>query len=74
MKRPAVVNRDTREGSFGQSQELTVVDKFGVWLSKRQIQHTVGDSQGEVRLPDRLHVAVHDGSDRLPHTPCASPS
>jgi SAM-dependent methyltransferase len=41
-----VLSRDTRDGSFGQSNELTVVDKFGVWLSKRQIQRTVGDLTG----------------------------
>jgi hypothetical protein len=29
------------------------------------IQHTVGDIEVELRLTDRLHVAVHDGSDRL---------
>ena len=31
------------------------------------IQHTVGDIEVELRLTDRLQVAVHDGSDRLPH-------
>ncbi len=41
-----MISPDTREGSFGQSKDLTVVDRFGVWLSKRQIQHTVGDLTG----------------------------
>jgi SAM-dependent methyltransferase len=33
---------DTRATSFGQTSGPSLVDRFGVWLSKRQIQHTVG--------------------------------
>jgi SAM-dependent methyltransferase len=36
---------DTRSTSFGQAG-TSVVDKFGVWLSRRQIQHTVGHLRG----------------------------
>jgi SAM-dependent methyltransferase len=36
----------TRETSFGQARPPTVVDRFGVWLSKRQIQHSVGRLHG----------------------------
>jgi SAM-dependent methyltransferase len=35
-----------RSESFGQSHRLTPVDRFGVWLSKRQIKRTVGDLTG----------------------------
>src|SRR5688572_7406690 len=35
-----------RETSFGESRPPTVVDRFGVWLSKRQIQRTVGRLDG----------------------------
>jgi SAM-dependent methyltransferase len=37
---------DSRTTSFGQSKDLSVVDRFGVWLSRRQIRHTVGDLAG----------------------------
>jgi SAM-dependent methyltransferase len=37
---------DTRSGSFGQTQKLTIIDRFGVWLSKRQIRRTVGSLKG----------------------------
>jgi len=35
-----------RETSFGQTRPPTVVDRFGVWLSKRQIQRSVGRLEG----------------------------
>jgi SAM-dependent methyltransferase len=38
---------DTRTASFGQRSDLSVVDRFGVWLSKRQIRHSVGDLSGK---------------------------
>ena len=37
-----MTSRDTRATSFGQISDPSLVDRFGVWLSKRQIQHTVG--------------------------------
>ena len=37
---------DSRTTSFGQADDLTMVDRFGVWLSQRQIRHTVGDLTG----------------------------
>jgi SAM-dependent methyltransferase len=37
---------DTRTTAFGQSKDLSVVDRFGVWLSQRQIRNTVGDLAG----------------------------
>jgi SAM-dependent methyltransferase len=37
---------ESRVTSFGQQKAPSVVDRFGVWLSKRQIRHTVGDLTG----------------------------
>ncbi|GAA0725791.1 class I SAM-dependent methyltransferase [Dactylosporangium roseum] len=37
---------DTRTTSFGEQADLTMVDRFGVWLSQRQIRRTVGDLTG----------------------------
>ena len=37
-----------RTSSFGQSGKVTVVDRFGVWLSKRQIRRVVGPLAGKV--------------------------
>jgi len=36
-----------REGAFGQNYEPTVVDRFGVWLSARQIQRYAGPFDGK---------------------------
>lgn len=38
---------DTRTTSFGQSRNLSVVDRFGVYLSRRQIRRTVGELTGK---------------------------
>ena len=38
---------DTRTTSFGQSRNLSVVDRFGVYLSRRQIRRTVGELSGK---------------------------
>jgi 2-polyprenyl-3-methyl-5-hydroxy-6-metoxy-1,4-benzoquinol methylase len=38
---------DTRTTSFGQTSGPSLVDRFGVWLSKRKIQHTVGTLAGK---------------------------
>jgi SAM-dependent methyltransferase len=38
---------DTRVTSFGQTSAPSLVDRFGVWLSKRQIRHTVGNLSGK---------------------------
>src|SRR3954453_20492560 len=35
-----------RSRSFGESGNVTVVDRFGVWLSKRQIERAVGSLSG----------------------------
>ena len=37
-----MTSRDTRATSFGEIGDPSLVDRFGVWLSKRQIQHSVG--------------------------------
>jgi SAM-dependent methyltransferase len=42
-----MTSRDARATSFGESSDLSPVDRFGVWLSKRQIQHTVGGLAGK---------------------------
>ncbi len=36
-----------RSSSFGESGDATVVDRFGVWLSKRQIEKVVGPLAGK---------------------------
>jgi SAM-dependent methyltransferase len=36
-----------RATSFGQGGDVTVIDRFGVWLSKRQIQRVVGPLAGK---------------------------
>jgi SAM-dependent methyltransferase len=36
-----------RTNSFGQSGKVTFVDRFGVWLSKRQIKRVVGPLAGK---------------------------
>ncbi len=38
---------DARTSSFGQGHKVTIVDRFGVWLSKRQIRKSVGDLRGK---------------------------
>jgi len=38
---------DGRSSSFGESGDVTVVDRFGVWLSKRQINRVVGTLVGK---------------------------
>jgi SAM-dependent methyltransferase len=38
---------DGRSSSFGQEGDVTVVDRFGVWLSKRQINRVVGTLVGK---------------------------
>src|ERR1700704_1584061 len=43
---PSMTSAESRSTSFGQADDLTVVDRFGVWLSQRQIRHTVGDLAG----------------------------
>jgi SAM-dependent methyltransferase len=42
-----MTSRDTRATSFGQTSDLSPLDRFGVWLSKRRIQHTVGSVVGK---------------------------
>lgn len=42
-----MTNREIRTKSFGQTSEPSLVDRFGVWLSKRQIQHRVGSLAGK---------------------------
>src|SRR5690242_1972282 len=44
---PAMTGRETRTKSYAQTSDLNLVERFGVWLSKRQIQHTVGDLAGK---------------------------
>ncbi|RNM13791.1 class I SAM-dependent methyltransferase [Nocardioides pocheonensis] len=36
-----------RTSAFGESGKVTVVDRFGVWLSKRQIEKVVGSVKGK---------------------------
>jgi SAM-dependent methyltransferase len=38
---------DARTTSFGQTSGPSLVDRFGVWLSERQIQRTVGSLTGK---------------------------
>ena len=36
-----------RSSSFGEGGDVTIVDRFGVWLSKRQIEKVVGPVSGK---------------------------
>ena len=40
-----------RQGSFGQDRQPTLVDRFGIWLSMRQLQRVLGPLKG-ARLLD----------------------
>ena len=42
-----MTDADGRSSSFGESGDVTVVDRFGVWLSKRQINRVVGTLVGK---------------------------
>jgi SAM-dependent methyltransferase len=42
-----MANPETRTTSFGEAGRTTIVDRFGVWLSQRQIRHTVGNLAGK---------------------------
>jgi SAM-dependent methyltransferase len=42
-----MTSRNARATSFGEISDPSLVDRFGVWLSKRQIQHTVGSLGGK---------------------------
>ena len=42
-----MTSRDARATSFGEISDPSPVDRLGVWLSKRQIQHTVGGVAGK---------------------------
>jgi len=37
----------SRQTSYGQSNRLTLIDRFGVWLSMRRIRSHVGDGRGK---------------------------
>jgi SAM-dependent methyltransferase len=41
------VREGRREGAYGQNYELTAVDRFGVWLSARQIRKYAGPLEGK---------------------------
>jgi 2-polyprenyl-3-methyl-5-hydroxy-6-metoxy-1,4-benzoquinol methylase len=42
-----MTSREIRTKSYAQTSDLNLVERFGVWLSKRQIQHTVGNLAGK---------------------------
>jgi len=42
----ATAQHSQRAGSYGQHRAPTSVDRFGVWLSTRQIRHSVPDFAG----------------------------
>ena len=42
-----MTSRESRTTSYAQTSDLNLVERFGVWLSKRQIQHTVGNVTGK---------------------------
>jgi SAM-dependent methyltransferase len=47
MTRPQPLAEGAREKSFGEGYNPTVVDRFGVWLSARQIRRYVPDFSGK---------------------------
>jgi SAM-dependent methyltransferase len=42
----ALTNRHLRRRAYGQGQGMTVVDRFGIWLSSRQIRRWVASFEG----------------------------
>jgi SAM-dependent methyltransferase len=40
-------DKDRRRSAYGQEHRLSKVDRFGVWLSSRQVRRTVGDFAGK---------------------------
>ncbi|MGO9100548.1 MAG: class I SAM-dependent methyltransferase [Mycobacterium sp.] len=42
-----MTSRDTRATSFGETRKPSLMDRAGIWLSKRQIDRTVGDLTGK---------------------------
>jgi SAM-dependent methyltransferase len=42
-----MTSREIRIKSYAQTSDLNPVERFGVWLSKRQIRHTVGNLAGK---------------------------
>jgi 2-polyprenyl-3-methyl-5-hydroxy-6-metoxy-1,4-benzoquinol methylase len=42
----SVSTTETREKAFGQTRKSTLVDRFGIWLSSRQIQRYTGSFEG----------------------------
>ena len=49
--KPSPPNERLREEAFGESRPLTVVDRFGVWLSGWQIRRAIPDFRG-LRIAD----------------------
>jgi SAM-dependent methyltransferase len=43
----AVLRQSTRERAYGQDYQPTIVDRFGVWLSARQIRRFAGSLDGK---------------------------
>jgi SAM-dependent methyltransferase len=43
----ALTGREVRQGAFGEHQRLTPVDRFGIWLSARQVRRSVGSFTGK---------------------------
>jgi SAM-dependent methyltransferase len=41
------LNEDTHTAAYGQNSSLTFVDRFGVWLSARQLRRWVSDFHGK---------------------------
>jgi 2-polyprenyl-3-methyl-5-hydroxy-6-metoxy-1,4-benzoquinol methylase len=42
----APIDRQQREHAYGEDRQLTAIDRFGVWLSSRQIRRSVRDFTG----------------------------
>src|SRR5262245_1996371 len=49
--RMALTIRRRRQKAYGEEHDLTVIDRFGVWLSSRQIRRSVRDFSG-LRVAD----------------------
>jgi SAM-dependent methyltransferase len=47
----AITNRQARDRSYGQDRPATRVDRFGVWLSSRQLRRSVRSLEGK-RIAD----------------------
>lgn len=57
---------DVRATSFGQDYELSVVDRFGTWLSRRRLLKELGPTEGRILADVGCGYDVRFGTSLLP--------